>query len=151
MKAPAVPRTQQQRKEAYGKEITVMYLRRSNKDKRDQERPRTWRAAIYLSERDSRVKANIGNELSIEVQRGLCRHQAKKLQAEVVGEFIDTRLYSLLWPQLHQALELAQEERLDYLIISSLDRLPSDRKNAFEVAWRLGHAGTIPMPVGEDW
>ena len=69
-----------------------MYLRRSNKDKRDQERPRTWRAAIYLSERDSRVKANVGNELSIEVQRGLCRHQARKLQAEVVGEFVDTRL-----------------------------------------------------------
>ena len=50
MKTSVVPRNQQQVKEVYGKEITAMYLKRQNIDKRDQEKPRVWRAAIYMCE-----------------------------------------------------------------------------------------------------
>jgi len=126
-----------------------MYLRRRNIDKRDQEKPRVWRAAIYLSESDPKA-TGAGSEPSIARQRRRCHSTATALGAEVLGEFVDTRLYVSLWPELHQALELAQEQRLDYLIVSSLDRLPKNRDDVFEVAWRLGHAGTVPTPASED-
>lgn len=47
-------------------------------------------------------------------------------------------------------LSFAQKRRLDYLIVSSLDRLASNEDEAFEVAWCLGHAGTVPVPAYED-
>jgi hypothetical protein len=147
MKAPGSAPNQQQRKEANGKEITVMYLKRSNIDRRDQEEPRVWRAAIYLCEPDAK---NGVTEPTVAEQRKLCRQQAKSLQVKVVGEFVDTREYGFLRPWLHEALETAQEQRLDYMIVWSLDLLADLYEDAFEVAWRLGHAGTIPMPVYED-
>lgn len=125
-----------------------MYLKRINKDKRDREKPRVWRAAIYLCEPD--VKNGV-TEPSVAKQRALCRQEAKRLGAEMHGEFLDTRKYGFLRPGLHEALETAQEQRLDYLIIWSLDILADLPGDIFEVAWRLGHAGTVPMPLyGED-
>lgn len=125
----------------------MMYLKRSNIDKRDREKPRVWRAAIYLCEPDTK---NGVTGPSVTEQREVCRHQAKSLQATVVGEFVDTRKYGYLRPGLHQALETAQEQRLDYLIVWSLELLADLNEDAFEVAWRLGHAGTIPMFIYDD-
>lgn len=150
MKTPAVPRNQQQLKEVYGKEITAMYLKRQNIDERDQETPRVWRAANYLCEPGAKNADGRNSEPSIVRQRMLCRCAAKWLRVEVVGEFVDIQPYVSLRPGLHQALEFAHERRLDYLIVSSLDRLASNEDEAFEVAWRLGHAGTVPMPACED-
>jgi len=148
MKAPAVPRNQQQRKEAYGKEVTAMLLKRITKDERDQEEPRIGRAVIYLCAPDAKDGVT---EPSVARQRALCRHEAKRLQVEVVSEFVDTRKYGPLRPGLHKVLEAAQERRLDYLIVWSLDLLADFDEDAFEVAWKLGHAGTIPMPLyGDD-
>ena len=45
---------------------------------------------------------------------------------------------------------LAQEQRLDYLIVWSLDLLADFDDDAFEAAWHLGHAGTIPILAAED-
>jgi hypothetical protein len=127
-----------------------MYLIRSNNDERDRESPRVLRAAIYLSEPDAKDANGRNSEPPIVRQRMLCRRTATWLQVEVVGEFVDIQPYVSLRPGLHQALETAQKRRLDYLIVSSLDRLASNGDEAFEVAWRLGHAGTVPMPAYED-
>jgi hypothetical protein len=43
-----------------------------------------------------------------------------------------------------------QGQRLDYLIVSSRDRLAGDCDEAFEVAWRLGLAGTVVVPVDAE-
>lgn len=125
-----------------------MHLRRINKDKRDQEEPRVWRAAIYLYEPDAVGRAAGKMNASIVRQRELCRFEAARLRAEVVGEFVDVGLHAPLRSGLHMALETAQDQRVDYLIVASLDHLLDGMEgDAFEVAWRLGHAGTFPIPA----
>jgi hypothetical protein len=48
-------------------------------------------------------------------------------------------------------LELAgQDRRLDYLIVASLDRLMAGLNEAFEIAWRLGFAGTVVVPADAE-
>ena len=126
-----------------------MYLKRQTIDERDQETPRVWRAAIYLSEPVPNYLDEPRCELSVDQQRVLCRFAARAHRVEVLGEFVDTQPHLALRPGLHQALELAHKRRIDYLIISSLDRLADSYADALEVGWRLGHAGTIPMPAEE--
>lgn len=152
MKVSAATPKPTTRKEAYGKEVTEMFLRRINRDERDRKEPRVWRAAIYLSEPAPHKSDGHGNgEPSIAEQRMLCRYAARWLRVdEVVGEFTDTWQYGPVRPALHQALEVAQDQQLDYLIVSSLDRLADTPEDFIEVAWRLGHAGTVPMPAEPD-
>jgi hypothetical protein len=142
MKAPAVTRTQQQRKEALRKEITEMNFERHNSDKRDREKPRIWRAVIYMCEPNSKHGVT---EPSIAQQWDLCRREATRLKAEVVGEFVDIHEFRFVRPGLYQALQLAREQQLDYLIVTSLDVLADFDDDRFEVAWHLGQAGAIPM------
>ncbi|MGD1056966.1 MAG: recombinase family protein [Solirubrobacteraceae bacterium] len=142
MKALVVPRTQQQRKEALRKEITQMHFERHNIDKHDQEKPRIWRAVIYMCEPN---KKDGVSEPSVPMQLAFCRREAKRLRAEVVGEFVDIREFRFVRPGLYQALQLAREQQLDYLIVASLDVLADFDDDRFEVAWHLGQAGTIPM------
>lgn len=87
---------------------------------------------------------------SVNGQGVLCRAAATALRAEVIGEFVD-RQQELPWRVgLRQIMELAGHERgLDYLIVSSRDRLSSDYDEAFELAWRLGFARTVVVPA--DW
>ena len=128
-----------------------MYLKRRNIDKRDQETPRVWRVVIYLYEPDAVGRTAGKEEASIVRQRGLCRFEAARLGAEVVGEFADVGLHAPLRSGLHMALETSQDQHVDYLIVASLDHLLDGiEDDAFEVAWRLGHAGTVPMPACED-
>jgi hypothetical protein len=124
-----------------------MYLKRHNIDERDQEKPRIWRAAIYLGGRDGKSGKGSNLGLSIHEQRTLCRSAAHWRRVHVVDEFVDTKPHESLRPGLQKALEAAQKKRLDYLIVSSMDRLTDDANVAFEVAWRLGHAGTVPVPA----
>lgn len=105
--------------------------------------PRVWRAAIYLSTDGNEEMRVLADVPPIAQQRVLCRCAATVLHAEVIGEFIDWELVPSR-PGVRQVLELAdQDPRLDYLIVSSLDRLVSNSDEAFEIAWRLGFAGTV--------
>lgn len=119
-----------------------MQFERRNIDKRDQEEPRIWRAVIYICEPNPKHGVT---EPSVARQGDLCRREAARLKAEVVGEFVDIREFRFVRPGLYQALQLAREQELDYLIVSSLDRLADCDGDRFEVAWHLGQANTIPM------
>jgi hypothetical protein len=119
-----------------------MHFERRNIDKLDQEKPKVWRAVIYTCEPDP--KRNVA-EPSIARQLYFCRQEATRLEAEVVGEFVDIREFRFVRPGLYQALQLAREQEVDYLIVSSLDRLADFDDDRFEVAWHLGQANTIPM------
>jgi hypothetical protein len=113
--------------------------------------PRVWRAAIYLREPNPMDANYPHNVPSIDQQRLLCRCAATVLHAEVIGEFVDERRVAPLRPGLRQVLDLAgQDRRLDYLIVSSQDRLAGDRDEAFEIAWRLGFAGTVVIPADAE-
>jgi DNA invertase Pin-like site-specific DNA recombinase len=129
------------------KEISAMQFIKSNRDEHGQEESRVSRVAIYLCE----PSTNDGiTEPSVPCQLAACRRTARRQKAEVVGEFLDIREFRSLRPGLHQALEAAQEQRLDYLIVWSLDLLADSDEDAFEAAWHLGQAGTIPIFVYED-
>jgi hypothetical protein len=121
-----------------------MNLIRHTIDKRDQEKPRIWRAAIYMCEPNAKHGIT---EPSVPRQHAICRREAKILGVEVLGEFLDIQDFGLAVtrPGLYQALELARKERLDYLIVASLDVLADFDDDRFEVAWHLGEAGTIPI------
>lgn len=106
-----------------------------------------WRAAVYLCKDGIEEMQPLDGVPSIEQQRVLCRHTAAALDAEVIGEFADGQF---IGPRLglQAVLELTREEqRLDYLIVSSLDRLASCVDDAFEVAWWLGFASTVVIPA----
>jgi hypothetical protein len=48
-------------------------------------------------------------------------------------------------------LELAdQDQRLNYLIVSSRVRLASDADEAFDIAWRLGFAKTVVISANAE-
>jgi hypothetical protein len=115
----------------------------------DQEVPRTRRAIIYLSEVCRPGTDESQFELPIGRQRMLCRHTATALKLEVVAEFVDLWFHTPR-SELHRALELAERERVDYLMVSSRDRLEGIQDQTFEVAWRLGHAGTVTVLADGD-
>jgi DNA invertase Pin-like site-specific DNA recombinase len=114
--------------------------------------PRTWRAAIYLREPGQGEMNRTGHVPSIHYQGVLCRFKAAELHAEVIGEFVDRRQPSRSRPELRRLLDMAgiQAPLVNYLIVSSLDRLAGNLDEAFEVAWLLGQAGTIPILAYED-
>jgi hypothetical protein len=113
--------------------------------------PRMRRAAIYLREPGTDEMDQPHNVPSIDQQRVLCRCAARVQHVEVVGEFVDWWVYLPSRPGLRELLELAcQDLRLDYLIVSSRDRLTSDCDKAFEIAWRLGFAGTVVIPADTE-
>lgn len=111
----------------------------------DREKPR--RGVIYLCAPRPNRPHLPGHELSIDQQGVLCRAAAKALQTEIVGEFIDTRLDLEERPGLHQAMETIRAQRLDFLIVWSLDRLADDDQQLVKVAWHLGRVGTVPVPA----
>jgi hypothetical protein len=149
MKGQAVPSKYQQRKEARRKENKMLTIQRREKHYWDTSR--IWRAAIYLREPGTDEWDIPLSGPSIDQQRLLCRCAATVLHAEVIGEFIDTEVLSPSRPGLRRLLRVAGlEQRLDYLIVSSRDRLVSDCDEAFEIAWRLGFAGTVMIPADAD-
>jgi hypothetical protein len=126
-------------------------LTRRKREERDWEIPRVWRAAIYLCESGMDEMGQPHDVPSMDQQRLLCRCAATVLHAEVIGEFVDKRLLAPSRPGLRGMLELAgQDRRLDYLIVSSLDRLAGDCEEAFEIAWRLGFEGTVVIPADAE-
>jgi hypothetical protein len=149
MKGQAVPSGEQhQRKEARRKE-NIMLTRR-NREKRDWEKSRVWRAAIYLCADGTEEMQPLDSVPSIDQQRRLCRCAATVLHAEVVGEFTDGQFIGPR-PGLQRVLELASRDpQLDYLIVASLDRLMAGLNEAFEIAWRLGFAGTVVIPADAE-
>lgn len=140
MKGQAVPLSEQhQRKEARRKEAVMPTANQHETE--DQERSR--RAVIYLSEPVPNGLDEPRDELTIDQQLALCRYAARVLQVEVVGEFANTRVDLALRPGLHQAMQAARTESLDFL----LERLADDYYDTVKVAWHLGRAGTVPVPA----
>jgi Resolvase, N terminal domain len=126
-------------------------LTKRQREKQDWDRPRIWRAAIYLSEPSTSKDDRASRTPSIDRQRLLCRCAATVLHAEVVDEFVDMQYVALTRPGLHQMLErVGQNPGLDYLIVPSMDRLVGDGDEAFETAWRLGFAGTVVIPADAE-
>jgi hypothetical protein len=149
MKGQAVPSKYQQRKEARRKE-NKMLTRRKREERDWVPLPRIWRAAIYLCADGTEEMQPLDGVPSIDQQRLLCRCAATVLHAEVVGEFTDGQFIGPR-PGLQQVLELAgKDPRLDYLIVASLDRLMAGLNEAFEIAWRLGFAGTVVVPADAE-
>jgi hypothetical protein len=113
----------------------------------DQEKSRVWRAVIYLCKDAVEEMQPLDDVPSIDRQRLLCRDTAAVLHAEVIGEFADRQFIGFRLA-LHEVLELARKDpQLDYLIVASRDRLTADPNEAFEIAWRLGFAGTVIVPA----
>lgn len=76
--------------------------------------------------------------------------KAAKIGAEVCGEFVDKVADLRVRPMLYRATVLCEYERIDYLIISSLDRLPDNRNQALVTGLKLGRNGvTLVTPNTE--
>jgi hypothetical protein len=146
MKGQAVPSKYQQRKEAQRKEL-IMLTKRKHEERDWVPLPRVWRAAIYLRRTGPYAQDKPHTPPSIDRQRLLCRCAATVLHAEVIGEFVDVQMSTSLRPGLREMLAYVSERKLDYLVVSSMDRLTVDRDEAFEIAWRLGFAGTVVIPA----
>jgi DNA invertase Pin-like site-specific DNA recombinase len=111
---------------------------------KDQKEPQ--RAAIYLSDSVPNGEGEPRDETSIEEQLVLCRCAAMALELEIVDVFID-RGDLASRSGLHQAMKAVRTQRLDFLIVSSLERLADSYYDTVRVAWHLGKAGTIPLPA----
>jgi Resolvase, N terminal domain len=111
----------------------------------DQKRPR--QAVIYLSEPVPNDLDEPRDELSIDQQWVLCRCVAKGLQLEVIGEYVDSRDDLVLRPGLRQAIAMVETQRPYILIVSSLERLADSYHDIVKIAWKLGRAGTVPVPA----
>ncbi len=145
MKVSAATPKPTTRKETYGKEAIMPTT--DQHETEDQGESRIWRAVIYLCKDGIEEMQPLDGVPSIDQQRLLCRCVATVLNAEVIGEYSDAQF---IGPRLglQEVLELARKDpQLDYLIVASLDRLTADPDEAFEIAWRLGFAGTVIVPA----
>jgi hypothetical protein len=104
------------------------------------------RAAIYLREPRQGERNPEGVVPSIDVQRLSCGYMADFTNVEIVGEFVDHVTGSPRWPGLRAAIVEVHREQLDYLIVSSWDRLATEYASAFRIALSLGSA----MPISAD-
>lgn len=143
MKGQAVPSEEQhQRKEARRKERVMP--KPNPREEHEQETPQVRRAVIYLREPVDGETNRTGIVPSIDQQRVRCRYMATALQAEIIGEMADLRRHSPYTPGLKKVLVAARREgRMDYLVISSLDRLADTVDGALEIAWHLAFVGTV--------
>jgi Resolvase, N terminal domain len=134
-----------------GRRKENVMLTKRKREENDWKIPRVWRAVIYLSEPSLEGAGKAPNDVSIDRQRLLCRCVATVLHAEVVGEFVDERMSPLSRPGFRQMMDLVrQHPRLDYLIVSSMDRLIGESDAGFEIAWSLGFAGTLAIPADAE-
>src|ERR1700689_4524654 len=146
MKAPAVTRTQQQRKEALRKENVILNIRKCTED--EWWHPRKPRAAIYLCEPRPPNSDKSPDGPSIDSQRARCRCTAAAMHAEIVEEFIERQRSPVWRPALDQLLDSAAGgKRFNHLIVFSLDRLADDIDEAFETAWYIASAGVEVIPA----
>jgi DNA invertase Pin-like site-specific DNA recombinase len=116
----------------------------NQREKRDREWLLVRRALIYLREPVEGEVNRSGIVPSIDQQRELCRQMAPELLAKITGEMTDLRRYVPYRPGLKKVLATARrEERMDYLIVSSWDRLAETVDGALEIAWHLAFVGTV--------
>jgi resolvase-like protein len=111
----------------------------------DREKPQ--RAVIYLSEPVPDYLDEPRDELSIDQQVVLCRCTAAGMQYEIVGEFTDSRADLALRPGLRKMIEAVETQRIDVLFVTSLERLAESYHDIVKIAWKLGRAGTVPVPI----
>jgi hypothetical protein len=122
-----------------------------NHEERYERKPRQRRAAIYLCIDGTEEMEVLDNVPSIEQQRVICRFMAAAIPAEIVGEFVDRQLVSPSRPALRGVLELADTAELDFVIVTSLDRLTCEVNEAFDIAMRLFLAGACVMPASSEY
>jgi hypothetical protein len=149
MKDPvAVPSGKQhQRKEVRRKEKVTM-PKPNQHETDDQEKPRIIGALIYLFKPEpAATKRGHDNGVPpLAAQRKLCRYEAKRLGARVIGEFVDVvRSHPSARAGFRRALDAARRQRLDYLIVITIGRVYVGTVDTFEVTVRPGHAGTEPI------
>jgi DNA invertase Pin-like site-specific DNA recombinase len=117
-------------------------LKRRECEKLDQKEPEQRKAAIYLREPGPDDTDRSANVPPIDVQCALCRRAAAAADAENVGEWtVPSR------PGLREVLEMADQHRLDLVIVASLDCLAGNVNEAFDIALRLYLTGTIAVPA----
>lgn len=116
----------------------------------DEEESRVARAIIYLSEPRPTEAGGTGDEPSLDTQRELCRSMAAKIGAEIGGEFVDKIPDLRLRPGLYRATILGQSQPIDYLIISSLDRLPNNRNQTLVAGLNLGRSDVVLIPADTE-
>jgi DNA invertase Pin-like site-specific DNA recombinase len=125
--------------------------KKPNHEERNERKPRQCRAAIYLCVNGTEEMEPLDNVPSIDRQRVMCRLKAAVMHAEIIGEFVDRQLVSPSRPALRGVLELADTAELDFVIVSSLDRLTCDVNEAFDIALRLAFAGACVMPAFTEY
>lgn len=117
-----------------------------------QGKPQVRRAIIYLREPVQDETNRTGIVPSIEQQRVRCRHMATSLYAEIIGEMIDLRAFSPYGPGLKKVLATARRsQRVDYLILSSWDRLAATTDGALELVWHLAFVGTAVVSADAEY
>ncbi len=120
-------------------------------EEHDRETPEVVRAAIYLCGPEPSDADQIRDVPPIDQQRVHCRIAAAIMHAEVVREFVDESKSAPWRPELHSMVLMAGEGRpLDYLIMYSKDLLANDCTEMFDIAWRLGLAGTAVIAIDEN-
>ncbi len=121
-------------------------------EKHDSVTPEVVRAAIYLCGPEPGDADQARDIPPIYQQRVHCRIAAAVMHAEVVSEFVDESMSAPWRPGLHDAVLKAAEGRpLEYLIVYSRDLLAHDRTEMFDIAWRLGLAGTAVIAADEHY
>jgi hypothetical protein len=146
MKDPvAVPSGEQQRKEVRRKERVTMSI----DIEAHEEKPEVVRAVIYLCGPEPGNEDQMRNIPPIHQQRVGCRIAAATMHAEVVREYVDESKSAQWRPELHNMVR-AVGEPVNYLIVYSKDLLANDCTEMFDVAWRLGVAGTGVIAIDEN-
>jgi hypothetical protein len=114
----------------------------------DQEKPCIIGAVIYLLKPEpAATKRGHDNGVPpLAAQRKLCRYEAKRLGARVIGEFVDVVGPDLsARPGFRRALDAARQ-RLELLIVITMDGVRIGTVDSFEVTVRSSHAGKEATP-----
>lgn len=112
-------------------------------------KPEVTRAVIYLCGPEPGNEDQMRDIPPIHQQRVGCRIAAAVMHAEVVREYVDESK-SMSWrPELHNMVRMVGQP-VGYLIVYSKDLLANNSTEMFDVAWRLGVAGTSVIAIDEN-
>jgi hypothetical protein len=143
---------QHQQKEVRKKEKVTM-PKPNQHETDDQEKPRIVGAVIYLfkPEPAAMKRGQDSGVPPLAVQRKLCRYEAAERGARVIGEFADVvGPHSSARPGFRRALDAARRQRLNLLIVITMDEVRIGTVDSFEAIVRPSLAGTETPQDGGD-
>jgi hypothetical protein len=145
MKDRAVSSGEQHQQKEVRKKEKVTMPKPNQHETDDQEKPHIIAAVIYLFKPEP-IATKRGHDNGVPplaAQRKLCRYEAKRLGAKVIGEFVDVvGPHSSARPGFRRALDAARRQRLNLLIVITMDEVHIGTVDSFEVAVRPDHADT---------